>query len=112
HSGLHGAHTRIGTRSYRPRQPWCPPPGSALPPPACRGRRPGASRYASPHRTRWPCSTTASAVFVSLHAFGISSTFTADGKPGNRSEEHTSELQSRFDLVCRLLLEKKKHKCF
>src|SRR5699024_11346336 len=26
-----------------------------------------------------------------------------------RSEEHTSELQSRFDLVCRLLLEKKKH---
>src|SRR5207249_7048701 len=27
---------------------------------------------------------------------------------GYRSEEHTSELQSRFDLVCRLLLEKKK----
>src|SRR2546428_9720542 len=26
-----------------------------------------------------------------------------------RSEEHTSELQSRSDLVCRLLLEKKKH---
>src|SRR5699024_11824096 len=26
-----------------------------------------------------------------------------------RSEEHTSELQSRFDLVCRLLLEKKIH---
>src|SRR5699024_11901240 len=26
----------------------------------------------------------------------------------SRSEEHTSELQSRFDLVCRLLLEKKK----
>src|SRR5437868_10961064 len=25
-----------------------------------------------------------------------------------RSEEHTSELQSRFDIVCRLLLEKKK----
>src|SRR5207249_8714878 len=28
--------------------------------------------------------------------------------PRVRSEEHTSELQSRFDLVCRLLLEKKK----
>src|SRR2546428_10171117 len=27
-----------------------------------------------------------------------------------RSEEHTSELQSRSDLVCRLLLEKKKYK--
>src|SRR5699024_11634429 len=26
----------------------------------------------------------------------------------SRSEEHTSELQSRFDLVCRLLLDKKK----
>src|SRR5699024_11930226 len=33
-----------------------------------------------------------------------------DSADGNtkRSEEHTSELQSRFDLVCRLLLEKKK----
>src|SRR5690554_7404075 len=31
-------------------------------------------------------------------------------EPGsNRSEEHTSELQSRPHLVCRLLLEKKKH---
>src|SRR5438874_8155869 len=29
---------------------------------------------------------------------------------GKRSEEHTSELQSRRDLVCRLLLEKKKKK--
>src|SRR2546428_12334476 len=30
--------------------------------------------------------------------------------PKHRSEEHTSELQSRSDLVCRLLLEKKKKK--
>src|SRR5437667_3146235 len=30
---------------------------------------------------------------------------------GPRSEEHTSELQSHHDLVCRLLLEKKKRKC-
>src|SRR5205809_2431286 len=29
---------------------------------------------------------------------------------GERSEEHTSELQSRLHLVCRLLLEKKKNK--
>src|SRR5256885_9203949 len=28
-----------------------------------------------------------------------------------RSEEHTSELQSPCNLVCRLLLEKKKHEC-
>src|SRR5690625_6894986 len=33
-----------------------------------------------------------------------------DGTLGKRSEEHTSELQSRGHLVCRLLLEKKKKK--
>src|SRR2546429_3461244 len=36
-------------------------------------------------------------------------------RPARRSEEHTSELQSRLHLVCRLLLEKKKknplHRC-
>src|SRR3712207_7117603 len=32
-----------------------------------------------------------------------------DGMPKMRSEEHTSELQSRQYLVCRLLLEKKKN---
>src|SRR5437016_7683016 len=32
----------------------------------------------------------------------------ADGAGGERSEEHTSELQSLTNLVCRLLLEKKK----
>src|SRR5438067_602255 len=35
--------------------------------------------------------------------------FKAGSTSSARSEEHTSELQSRFDLVCRLLLEKKKH---
>src|SRR2546429_4995621 len=30
---------------------------------------------------------------------------------GERSEEHTSELQSRLHLVCRLLLEKRKQRC-
>src|SRR3712207_7892028 len=33
------------------------------------------------------------------------------GDEGRRSEEHTSELQSRQYLVCRLLLEKKKKTC-
>src|SRR5215208_6669385 len=32
-----------------------------------------------------------------------------EGEPEPRSEEHTSELQSRGHLVCRLLLEKKKN---
>src|SRR2546430_5639489 len=33
----------------------------------------------------------------------------AGDAPGKRSEEHTSELQSQSNLVCRLLLEKKKN---
>src|SRR5690349_22959501 len=37
------------------------------------------------------------------HPYGLALVF-------RRSEEHTSELQSRRDLVCRLLLEKKKKK--
>src|SRR5699024_5700565 len=40
--------------------------------------------------------------FIANHSVDLTKKF------GNRSEEHTSELQSRFDLVCRLLLEKKK----
>src|SRR2546421_7266507 len=40
--------------------------------------------------------------YITIFADGASS-----GNPGKRSEEHTSELQSRSDLVCRLLLEKK-----
>src|SRR5699024_11760024 len=45
------------------------------------------------------------------HGMGCISTICSDIRNNFfRSEEHTSELQSRFDLVCRLLLEKKKHR--
>src|SRR2546427_6806638 len=44
--------------------------------------------------TSWPCTTSAD----------------ASDAPKARSEEHTSELQSQSNLVCRLLLEKKKIK--
>src|SRR5260370_26377246 len=37
---------------------------------------------------------------------------TRSNSPVSRSEEHTSELQSHLNLVCRLLLEKKKHQRF
>src|SRR5215813_15633999 len=56
---------------------------------------------------------------LSLHdalpilVFGIATIIWRHSRPeepeGPRSEEHTSELQSRPHLVCRLLLEKKKH---
>src|SRR5689334_24094930 len=42
--------------------------------------------------------------------FDNSPTFQLSNSPTPRSEEHTSELQSQFHLVCRLLLEKKKKK--
>src|SRR5690349_23993454 len=49
--------------------------------------------------------------FARLGYTGSSQTFDDPRDPGeDRSEEHTSELQSRRDLVCRLLLEKKKKK--
>src|SRR5207248_8060774 len=38
------------------------------------------------------------------------STSSAAAAPTGRSEEHTSELQSPYDLVCRLLLEKKNNR--
>src|SRR5207247_8715574 len=41
-------------------------------------------------------------------AAGRSTALHSSSKSSDRSEEHTSELQSRVDLVCRLLLEKKK----
>src|SRR5699024_12499495 len=48
---------------------------------------------------------------LSLRISARASVGTPDFLPKSRSEEHTSELQSRFDLVCRLLLEKKKNLC-
>src|SRR5688572_31586102 len=54
--------------------------------------------------------------FASSGSNGLKRTYIASNKPPyallvstrNRSEEHTSELQSQSNLVCRLLLEKKK----
>src|SRR5450432_4516609 len=45
-----------------------------------------------------------------LHRRNIALNRVANSINPHRSEEHTSELQSRSDLVCRLLLEKKKKK--
>src|SRR5450432_780088 len=61
-----------------------------------------------PRSTLFPYTT----LFRSRSAAGMCSGSTGQTGPSRRrsqrSEEHTSELQSRSDLVCRLLLEKKK----
>src|SRR5207249_6232699 len=46
--------------------------------------------------------------YINLLSMGFSADVATMRARRFRSEEHTSELQSRFDLVCRLLLEKKK----
>src|SRR3989475_6841285 len=43
-----------------------------------------------------------------IESFGFTAIDLGDLATGGRSEEHTSELQSQSNLVCRLLLEKKK----
>src|SRR5690349_22888772 len=49
------------------------------------------------------------AMQVISSSLGVECTFCHVPGKAERSEEHTSELQSRRDLVCRLLLEKKKN---
>src|SRR5204863_2042955 len=49
-----------------------------------------------------------SIVFEQTQEDSLTDPLTAPACSAMRSEEHTSELQSRRDLVCRLLLEKKK----
>src|SRR5689334_24736845 len=72
-------------------------------------RRPPRSTlfpYTTLFRSAHPCRG-------SFGAYGYRPTTSAgkagqSASPARRSEEHTSELQSQFHLVCRLLLEKKK----
>src|SRR2546429_3766471 len=84
-------------------------------------RRPPRSTlfpYTTLFRSRQPASTFYKSIFqlppahflkwkplAANDAFSIGSWWDLN----KRSEEHTSELQSRLHLVCRLLLEKKKH---
>src|SRR5207248_3984653 len=88
---LHSFPTRRSSDLARSAAPTCFPAGSSLPksgsacPFRARARRRGRS-FRRGSRRRPSCRP----------------------YPSPRSEEHTSELQSPYDLVCRLLLEKKK----
>src|SRR5690606_41324866 len=107
-------HRRTTTSCHRARSnPFTPPPPlhDALPiskswvaPPT--GHRPplAAIRRSWPESSSAPPKTRRSATPTSASGW----TRRRQGSAPPRSEEHTSELQSRENLVCRLLLEKKK----
>src|SRR3712207_7290665 len=63
-------------------------------------------RHARSSSRRFPASSARSSARL---RFSRGSSERSKNSSGWRSEEHTSELQSRQYLVCRLLLEKKKH---
>src|SRR5690606_39673237 len=92
--------------------------GTTSTPPPCAARWRAANRRTSGHRLLLRPGDMARRdrrrdVLRQQHAQvvdrGVLDLSRAPGVPG-RSEEHTSELQSRENLVCRLLLEKKKHR--
>src|SRR5689334_24447956 len=74
---------------------------------------PYTTLFRSPQKQGPGRSRATSAACTRLAMIGQPGTRCRRRKPKNeqeRSEEHTSELQSQFHLVCRLLLEKKKKK--
>src|SRR2546426_7744102 len=82
------------------------------------GRRPGARPSAGPgscsstegRREARPRHPTEFSRCGAAYRAGFPFSRMPDGQSSSRSEEHTSELQSPCNLVCRLLLEKKKKK--
>src|SRR3712207_7286054 len=71
---------------------------------------PGPDIRPQPRKSR--ASAVTSAARTTARRTGTLSASATAATPTPRSEEHTSELQSRQYLVCRLLLEKKKTKSF
>src|SRR5690349_22901350 len=77
----------------------------------CGRRNPGMWGFAAPLRAIFGSHSFTNVVTVACIALYVVSLLLDPGasfSARGRSEEHTSELQSRRDLVCRLLLEKKK----
>src|SRR2546429_5797212 len=75
------------------------------------GRRANAQATAAVHQKDLVGIFGGEIQFVGYHDYGVAAVRTKAAKGiQERSEEHTSELQSRLHLVCRLLLEKKKQR--
>src|SRR2546427_9501450 len=69
---------------------------------------PYTTLFRSPHEV-WDYDATYEMLLVDLPVHERFSRVAVHGQVHQRSEEHTSELQSQSNLVCRLLLEKKKN---
>src|SRR5690606_41921925 len=95
------AATLISTLSLHDALPICPTGSSSRSSP-----RPSCSGPTSRAPTGWSSSRSSPTPSSSLPTGAPGDRRAAS--PWSRSEEHTSELQSRENLVCRLLLEKKK----
>src|SRR5690606_39927677 len=97
-------------RSGRYRPPSPPSPGGRLRPPFPAGCGPGGERHHDKRSWSSPPTFPPVPPPPQTPRFPGGSQRVPPGKRGVcRSEEHTSELQSRENLVCRLLLEKKKN---
>src|SRR5206468_10466134 len=95
---------------YAPSQPAADTSGGVVAPPAAAAPAPATGLVTPP-----PAPPDAAPVSLAVtvrrdSAIAAHDRAVSAGARKNRSEEHTSELQSRSDLVCRLLLEKKKNK--
>src|SRR5437867_8870131 len=91
---------------------WAGSSGPAAKPPRCQPQPPPCAKALMPIAAAIPPISVAIAARLKnfLRLSGLLSCVSMGSSfPGyGRSEEHTSELQSPYDLVCRLLLEKKK----
>src|SRR5438874_7013946 len=87
------------------------PPRSTLFPYTTLFRSPAGKQRPSAHQRRhWPSRLLNRRDIPPLRILAGRAARALTQRHLERSEEHTSELQSRRDLVCRLLLEKKKNK--
>src|SRR5260221_5881124 len=83
---------------------------STILPSIAKEARPAALALAFSSMTLFACATSsAEGEYNSLTMVTCAGWMQLAPRKPNRSEEHTFELQSHSDLVCRLLLEKKKH---
>src|SRR5690625_6670124 len=99
---------RVGDRAPEEMEPIASPSAVRTSDPARAARRPSATRPTSTGSCE--VSAPSKAARPTKSCLDFSATTRPSPDWAGRSEEHTSELQSRGHLVCRLLLEKKKKK--